>query len=88
MKIESNQKENTGIPVAFIDGVGDLWFRATHESDVMDNEVYVIKTGETTEVFYYNTDVFLACINNNVPNSSYNYAVKKFYKGDSVTINF
>ena len=88
MKFETNQKEKSVIPVSFIDGEGNLWFRATHESDVMDNEVYVIKSGETTEVFYYEMDVFLACINNNVPNSSYNYAVKKFYKGDSVTINF
>ena len=88
MKIETNQKENVGIPIAFIDNVGSLWFRSKDQSDVMDNEVFIINTGDDTTIDYYNMDDFVSCVNRYGSNSSYIYAVKKFYEGDSITITF
>lgn len=89
MKIESNQNENTAVPVAFIDEEGDLWFRSTSEKNLMDNKVFII-IKKTNEVFTccYMRD-FINCLDAKKESyKGYNYAVKTFYEGDSITITF
>lgn len=88
MKFESNQKENDVIPVAFIDEEGDLWFRTNHEEDIMQNKVSIIDAITNQTLTYCDMNDFVTCANNDETNSDGNYAVKKFYEGDSVIINF
>ena len=86
MKIESNQKENTDIPIAFIDYVGDLWFRTTNESDLMDNKVSIIRSDKMTIFEYFDMGDFIDHLARYERSLDDYYAVKKFYEGDSVTI--
>lgn len=88
MKIESNQKENTGVPIAFIDDAGDLWFRSTNESDLMDNQVSIIRPVNMVTFDYFDMGDFIACLEKLEQRSDDNYAVKKFYEGDTITITF
>ena len=88
MKIESNQKESVGVPVAFIDDVGDLWVRTTHESDLMDNQVSIIRSNKMATFDYFDMGDFVDCLDNHEQSPNCNYAVEKFYEGDSFTIKF
>ena len=77
------------VPVAFIDNEGDLWIRSTHEENLMDNDVNII-IKKTNEVFTccYMRD-FINCLDAKKESyKGYNYAVKTFYEGDSITITF
>ena len=86
MKIESNQNENTAVPVAFIDEEGDLWFRTTRETDVMKNKVSIISTDQETPLDNYSMNDFMACLGNHEQSCCVNYAVVKFYEGGSFTL--
>ena len=88
MKIESDQKENSDVPVAFVDNVGDLWFRTTNESDLMDNKVSIIRSDKMTLFEYFDMGDFVDCLDNHEQSPNCNYAVEKFYEGDSFTITF
>lgn len=89
MKFKFDQKETTDIPIAFIDDEGDLWFRTTDEENLMDNIVYIICRKTNTVLTYCDMEDFIECSDTNVDdNHQGNYAMKTFFKGDSITITF
>ena len=85
----NEESEVKHVPVAFMDDKGDLWIRSTSEKNLMDNKVFII-IKKTNEVFTccYMRD-FINCLDAKKESyKGYNYAVKTFYEGDSITITF
>lgn len=89
MEIKYGGNGDKGVPIAFIDNEGDLWFRTTNEENSMDNIVSIISIKSNQVLTYCDMDDFIeySDTTSNDHNKG-NYAVKTFFKGDSITITF
>lgn len=72
------------LPIAFVDNVGDLWFRTNDADDIRDNQVNVMtKRGDILGSMSMLD--FIDAIDNKPCAVK---VVKTFYEGDVITIQF
>ena len=74
------------LPIAFIDNVGDLWFRTNDATYIQDNDVHIL-TKRGVIMDNMTMDDFINTVNG-INNTTTVTVVKAFYVGDTITIKF